>query len=254
MEPTLGSLADGRVHVWHAALEGAGPSLERAAACLSDEERERAARFRFERDRRRFVLSCAFLRGLLSHYLDCSPREVAMRREPGGKPRLERAPEPLRFNLSHSGELAVAAVAHGGEVGVDVETLGKSRRLDLLERRVLSAGEREQLRTIAEDAARQLAFLRAWTRKEAVLKAIGSGIDRDLTTIDVGVGGGASADGAGAGEEGGEGLDPRVVTLADQGGIPSQWSVASFVVAPGYASAVAASGPELHLARRAYEL
>ena len=224
-------LAAGRVHVWHAALDPPAPAPAALAESLSSAERERAARLRFDRDRRRYLMAHAFVRGLLARYLGCSPAAVALRSEAGGKPHLA-APATLRFNLAHSGELAVAGVAEGREVGADVERI-RALRADLA-RRVLSARERAVL---GEQRLTEADLLACWTRKEAVLKATGEGLRRDPATVEVG-----SADGA----------EATLVTLEGNGG-GGRWSVASLTPADGYVAAVAVRGAGLQLLRREWE-
>ena len=222
------------VHVWHARLDDAALADGEAWACLSRAERERAARFHFERHRRRFLASHAFLRALLGRYLDRPAAAVELGEARGGKPRLAADAGDVRFNLSHSGEVAMAVLASGREVGADVESLAdRPRPLQPLGPRVLSRAELAQL-AAAEPSERQRAFLRAWTRKEAVLKAGGSGIDRNLSEVEVGI----------------EAVE-RLVELTAAGG-RTKWSVASFDPAPDYVGAVAAEGPELALIARGY--
>ena len=220
-------LATGQVHVWHARLDRADLTPEAVEGWLSEEEKERAARFRVERGRYRFTMSRAFLRGLLARYIGCSPAEVPLERAARGKPALASGPPDLSFNLSHSGELAVLAVCRGREVGVDVELVTGSDRAGRVAARVLSPGELAELRDTAVGGARETAFLSAWTRKEALLKACGTGIDRELAQIEVGTSG-----------------DLRAVRLVGHEG---EWSVVSFRPAPGYVGAVAAEGTSLEV-------
>jgi 4'-phosphopantetheinyl transferase len=220
------------VHVWHSRLDDPALMDEATTACLSRGERQRAARFHFERHRRRFLASHAFLREVLARYLGCPAADVELGEASAGKPELAARADGLRFNLSHSGEVALVVVAAGREVGADVEFLSRPRPLESLGPRVLSPAERDQL-AAAEPAERQSAFLRAWTRKEAVLKASGTGIDRDLAAVEVGIA---------AGE--------HVVALADLQEVVSEWSVSSFDPAPGYFGAVAAQGAGLELLER----
>ena len=222
-----------QVHVWHTRLDERTQPVE---AWLSRAERERAARFRSQRERRRYVAARTFLRSLLARYLSCSPTEVVLGHASGGKPELRSGTGQLRFNLTRSGELAAAAIGAAREVGVDVERVDPARHPERLASRVLSPAEVAELDATAPGAERQQGFLRAWTRKEALLKACGTGIDRELATLDVGID------------------DARVVTLADRAGSPSAWSVASFDPAPGYVGAVAASGPGLEVVSRPYEI
>jgi len=235
MTQPLGPPTGRQVHVWHARLDRAELRGEQAKGWLSDVERERAGRRHFDRDRLRFVAGHAFLRALLARYLACSPAEVAITKAAAGKPGLARDDEDLRFNLSHSGDIAVVAVATRHEVGVDVELVSRPRSPEALAPRVLSREELAELAVAGAPAEQRLAFLAAWTRKEAVLKASGTGIDRDLTAIDVGI------------ERG-----QRVVELAGEEG-RSSWSVTSFDPPAGYVGAVAVAGHGMELVTRPYE-
>ena len=146
-------------------------------SALSDDECERAARFRFDRDRRRFVAGRSALRSLVGSYLDVAPDEVAFEYGPQGKPFVPGA--TLSFNVSHSGGQAVYAFGSGLEVGVDVELLDHARYGDDVAERFFSPQEVATLRGLAP-AMRPDAFLRCWTRKEAFIKARGEGLSLPL--------------------------------------------------------------------------
>lgn len=144
---------------------------------LTQEERRRAAAFAFERDRRRFVAARARLRRLLGERLGVAPRAVRILYNPRGKPQLAPGYDrDLRFNLAHSGELAVYAFADGADVGIDVEALREVEDAGDIAARAFSAGERR--------AWRAFGFLYCWTRKEAYLKALGLGLQQDLQRLD----------------------------------------------------------------------
>lgn len=224
---------EGETHVWHAALDPNAPPLDALADWLSPGERERADRFRSERDRRRYVTAHAFLRRLLGRYLDCAPSDVALEPGANGKPRLS-SPSALRFNLAHSGELAIAVVAAGREVGIDVERIRALCRGPGLARRVLSSGE---LAEVGEGCT-EAVLLTCWTRKEAVLKASGDGLRRDPATVEVGSGADAQA---------------TLVTLPGDGGGGGPWSVMSLAPPAGYVAAVAARGARLDVRESAWE-
>lgn len=113
----------------------------------------------------------------------------------------------LRFNLAHSDNVAVCALALDREVGIDVERVRPVRNLDALARRVLSEREYVAFRASGSEEA----FFTAWTRKEAVLKARGEGLRREPATVDVSVD-------------------------------PEGWTVQAFDAGPGYIAAVAAEG------------
>jgi 4'-phosphopantetheinyl transferase len=159
--------------------------LDRAPAdehLLADDERERASRYRFERDRRRFVSGRATLRRLLADYLDCEPAEVELAYGPYGKPFVQRP--DLSFNVSHSASCALFAFAPGFEVGIDVELPAGQKDYDRVASQFFSPCEVARFRA-QPPASRPLAFLRCWTRKEAYIKARGEGLQLPLHDFDV---------------------------------------------------------------------
>ena len=159
------------VDVWLCALDGAQPD-----DALSAQERERAARFVRDEDRRRWIAARASVRTLLGAYVDADPRALRFAAGPHGKPALADAAGGLRFNVSHSGDTALIAVARDREVGVDVELPRRAVDHVAIARRVLTAAEAERIAAIEDPDERERAFLRAWVRWEAVLKCRGTGI------------------------------------------------------------------------------
>ncbi len=151
-----------------------GPELE----ILSDDERARAARFVRARDRRRFARCRAALREILGALVGEPADSLRFRSHAKGKPELDRGPsvsEPLRFNVSHSDNLALIAVSRGREVGVDLERFRPISEAERIVASFFTAAERVAFAAIPEPQ-RAAAFLRGWTRKEAVLKGLGMGI------------------------------------------------------------------------------
>lgn len=161
------------VACWLVALDGDEAALAGAAALLSPDEAARADRFRLARDRRRFVAARAGLRRLLGAALGQAPERLALDLGPEGKPEL--AGHPLHFNLSHSGELAAIALCRDAAVGIDIEQIRPLDDLDGLIATACSGREAAALATLPP-RRRQEAFFRVWTRKEAYLKALGSGL------------------------------------------------------------------------------
>jgi 4'-phosphopantetheinyl transferase len=151
---------------------------------LDEEERARAARFVFERDRRRFVASHTATRAVLGRALTVDPASLRFLIGERGKPRLLDPPIDLRFNLAHSGERALLAVALGREVGVDIEQTRVIDDLLGLAAAVFSPNEQEQLRQTPAGERHDL-FFRIWTRKESFIKARGDGISFPLAGFDV---------------------------------------------------------------------
>lgn len=177
------------VHVWAIPLDVEESALELFARLSSADERARVERFHFEHVRRRFIASHGALRQLLGQYLGVEPAKIAFITDDGGKPRIVRAAQSesshdLRFNLSHSGELAIIAIAHGVEVGIDVEQFRAVSNLERLARRYFHAAEADEVLAVEGDQ-RDLLFMRCWTAKEAVVKAYGSGIGAGLNLFRV---------------------------------------------------------------------
>lgn len=176
-------LRAGEVHVWRVELgeDAADPSL------LDADERARAQRFAYADDRRRFIAAHAWVRRILGAYLDMPPRAIEFGVGPHGKPVLLSAPGAgLRFNLSHSKDMALLGVAAGIEIGVDIEALRDDLPGPELAAGVLSAAELAELEDCAQaDHAR--AFVGCWTRKEACLKALGVGLKLQPRTLDIGL-------------------------------------------------------------------
>jgi 4'-phosphopantetheinyl transferase len=163
-----------------------GPHQERALALsLSQAERSRAARLRFDRERRRFIVARGLLRELLAERLDVPPESIEFVYSREGKPALaERfARSGWRFNLSHCEELAVYAFSRAGEVGVDVEAVHAIAEADAIAARVFSRREHEAYRAAAP-SERPAAFFRCWTRKEALAKALGAGFSAPPESLD----------------------------------------------------------------------
>ena len=152
-------------------------------ALLDANERARSARFHFERDRGRYVAAHVALRRLLAQRTARDAGALAIDAGPYGKPYLADAPR-CAFSLSHSEELALVALADDGEIGVDLERVRPLSDLDGLARQCLTLHERHELEALAPDD-RSLAFLRRWTRKEACLKALGTGLHIEPATFAV---------------------------------------------------------------------
>ena len=178
------SLPPHTVHVWRADLGLEAASLRRLDQSLSADERKRASRFRFARDRARFVGARGLLREILARYLNATPGRLSFGYGAQGKPFLA-GQSTLRFNVSHSFDAMLLAVAHTREVGVDVEGVRNSGlATEEIYSMVLSDPEKQTLaRFSGED--KRATFLRFWTLKEAYIKAEGRGVSLPLERIDV---------------------------------------------------------------------
>jgi 4'-phosphopantetheinyl transferase len=178
-------LAPGDVDVWSVPLDTTPAALEAFERTLSEDEVERADRFCFERDRRRYVCARGALRELLSRYLRVESRDITFRYGTNGKPALDGGLDGLlAFNVSHSGELALIAIGRGMELGVDVEAVRPMQDAGDIAARFFAPGEHERLMSLPDDE-RTNAFFACWTRKEAYLKALGSGLAKPLDAFEV---------------------------------------------------------------------
>jgi 4'-phosphopantetheinyl transferase len=172
------------VHVWRARLDVDWSWTFDEALCLED--RARADRFRFESDRRRFCVARASLRLILGRYLKMKPGRLELDINEYGKPYFadQKAAQGLRFNLSHSHQLALIAIARDREVGVDVEYIRPDFATDEVAGNFFSLAEGEQLSSLPPELKTQ-AFFNCWTRKEAYIKARGEGMYCSLDQFDV---------------------------------------------------------------------
>jgi 4'-phosphopantetheinyl transferase len=157
--------------------------MDEYVSCLQPDELERAGRLLFPVDQQQFIANRATLRLLLRHYAGAEhPRDLCVAYGEQGKPYL--ADGDLHFNLSHTRDLALFAFAREIHLGIDVENLHTSDDLDAVAEQNFASQERDALLAIPQ-SERVAAFYRCWTRKEALLKAEGSGLFRALDTFTV---------------------------------------------------------------------
>ncbi len=173
------------VHVWRAFLDVVPSCIHKLSQVLSVDERERAERFRFQRDRRDFIVARALLRILLGHYLQREPDRIQFSYGSYGKPFLVGEDlHALRFNLSHSDGLVVYAVARGREIGIDLERISERVDTDDVAKHYFSPNEVAALRALPQ-SLQSRAFFSCWTRKESYLKAQGDGLSVALDSFSV---------------------------------------------------------------------
>lgn len=201
-----------RAWVQHDRLDVDAGELAALSGALGDDERVRADRFRFARDRRRFIVRRARLRQWLGAWVDRAPESLTFGENSHGKPLLLDGPP---FSLSHSGETMLLAIGDAG-IGCDIEWIDPALDWAPLAESLFAPAERAALAALPLEAGRR-AFFACWARKEAFVKALGLGLSYPLDAFDVSVGAGAAL------LSGGEG-----------------WAIAAGPVVPGYATAVVA--------------
>lgn len=233
------------IHIWCAWLDGPDRPVNDLWQALSQDERERAERYRFEQDCRRFIVRRGLLRLILSRYTGLDPAQVHFIYLSYGKPSLasqtgsplswqddpEGRPYWLRFNLSHSQGLALYAFAADQEIGVDVEALRSDFEIEALARRFFSPAEQVELRSLPASQQREAFFL-CWTRKEAYIKARGQGLSLPLDQFDVTLSPGEKA---------------RLLATRPEAEDAGRWNLQHLDPAPGYIGALAGEGPARYL-------
>jgi 4'-phosphopantetheinyl transferase len=218
-------LAKTEIHVWEFPTIVSESTLASYTELLSSDERDRASRFHFERDTRRFTVARAGLRTILSAYTKTPAAELRFHLSAHDKPELEPASD-IRFNISHSGEMALLGIALSREVGVDIEAVRQNVEIESLAERFFSPHERETIRALPEQD-KIAAFFRCWSCKEAFLKAQGVGLSRSLNSFDV---------------EANPALPARLAGTRPDARETERWSLHTIETADGYAAAVSAEG------------
>ncbi len=210
------------VHVWRIEL-GVSGNISSARDLLSADELARVDRYLVEPPRRRLILTRAATRIILSRYTGIAPRDLVFTAGPHGKPHIEGC--PIRFNLSHSENLGLLAVTREMEVGVDIEHIDPRRAGNDIATRFFTPAEQQQLGRYTNDE-RITAFFRAWSRKEAVIKALGEGLACPLDSFDVSL----------------DPHDAHLLELRRENADVAAWNMINIDADPGYAAACAAMG------------
>ena len=226
-------LNKGVIHLWRVGLNPDALRVRKLTDLLSQEERKRADRFRFDPHRDHFIVARGCLRILLGRYLRVEPSTVQFKYSSRGKPRVLPTgdDEPPRFNLSHSGDLALIGLAADRDIGVDLEHSGREVRDMKIAERFFSAAEVNALKRVDDDRKAE-AFLNCWTRKEAFIKATGEGLSCPLDKFEVSLAPG----------------EPAVVRYVDDElEVTRKWWMAAPNPGEDYVAAVAAPGEKVSL-------
>ena len=214
------------VHVWRATLTWPEAAAHRLEQCLAADERDKMERFRFEKDRRRYLVGRGLLRSLLGRYLDVAPQELRFETTAAGKPHLATGQGQLQFNLAHSGEYVLIAIADGRAVGIDVEEVRDDFDAGEIAAHFFSLAEQRELEALTGRAKIE-AFFECWTRKEAYVKARGEGLSLPLDQFDVSLLPGGAA---------------RLIATRPDAAEARRWQLSGIDVADGYKAALAVEG------------
>jgi 4'-phosphopantetheinyl transferase len=231
-------LPEDEVHLWRVDLATAAAGEERWQRVLSADEMARAARFHFSRDRCSFTATRGILRTILGSYVGSDPKALVIGYLEKDKPYLSQnhlgqshRENPVEFNVSHSGTVALLAFARGRMLGVDVELIRENFDVEPIARRFFSEHEQGQLAALPP-SERVTGFFRCWTRKEAFIKAIGSGLSLPLDQFDVSI---AEVDGS-----------ALLATRPDRNEA-ARWSLQEVPAGDGYVAALCVHGQEWRL-------
>lgn len=217
--PGAVSLAPQEIHVWAVPL---WCDPEPYLPLLSAAERDRSERLQILDHRRRYTIAHGALRAILAGYTGDDATDLQFRVGPRGKPYLS-VHKQLFFNLSHSGQLAMVALANA-EVGIDLEKMRHLESLRDIAQRYFSGSEYERLAQLQGEAQLR-GFYRVWTCKEAFIKALGAGLSLGLDGFDVAVDG-----------------DMRFLAFRDRDDAPDSWSLYDVSPGPAFAAALAIRG------------
>lgn len=233
LPPPRPAATEAEVHVWQAALAAPPATLAWLEGLLSADELQRAGRFHFARDRDHYILARGLLRVILSLYTGTAPKTLGFVYNSFGKPALAAGPGQRvpSFNLSHSGDLVLYAIAAGRVVGIDVEQLRPELATAEIAERFFAPRERDALQALPAEL-RTRAFYDCWTRKEAYIKARGEGLSIPLDRFEVSLAPGTPA------------------ALLHSEGSPKEaarWRLQELDPDPAYAAAVAVEGHDWQL-------
>src|SRR5262245_39263963 len=214
------------VHVWRATLAWPEAAAHRLEQYLAADERDKMQRFRREKDRRRYLVGRGLLRSLLGRYLDVSAQALRFETTAAGKPHLASGQKQLQFNLAHSGEYVLFAIADGRAVGVDVEEINDDLDAREIAAHFFSPDEQRELEALTGRLKIE-GFFACWTRKEAYVKARGEGLSLPLDQFDVSLRPGEPA---------------RLIATRPDPTEASRWQLSGLGVADGYKAALAVEG------------
>ncbi len=231
LPPSKQSLSLNDVHVWRAKLNQPDGCVSELQRILSPIERQRADRFHFFRDRRRYIVRQGMLRLIIGSYSIVEPHRLQFYCGYRGKPYLKQRQgnAPLQFNLTHSKEIALYALTLGTEIGIDVEYVHDIPDMKKIAAVTYSSAENKVLRSLPGNQQKE-AFFNCWVRKEAYIKAIGNGLYHALDRFDVSLAPGEPA---------------RIVSVEGSAELASRWLLKSLNPENGYVAAFATKGRDV---------
>ncbi len=218
------AVPDPKIQAWQGRLDLNPAQVRQLARLLSRDEQLRSRKYHFERDRRRFIVARGMLRILLGSRLNIAPEDVRLSYTQFGKPILARAESRIHFNLSHCEERALFALSPTRRLGVDIEYVKRAIDAIGVARRFFTGAETAALEALPESRRRR-AFMDCWTRKEAVVKALGAGFSLPFDQFEVSIAPGAV---------------PRVLAFTSPEYAVESWALHSVKIGREFAATIAA--------------
>ena len=219
-------IESGDVHVWHASVSEHLEQLAFLRQVLSHDETSRADRFVFEEDRQRYIIARGLLRVILGVYLEFPPEELVFEYGDYGKPQLKwsaRTHPSVCFNLSHASDLVVYALTYEGAVGIDVERIRAFDNASHIVDRYFAENEKTVFQQLSRHRKAEV-FFHSWTRKEAIIKALGTGMSYPMDRFTITL----------LPEE-----PMQLLHIDDPCYHSTEWSMTEFIPRQGYVGAVA---------------
>lgn len=212
-------------HIWCVPLQAEQKQLQQWWRLLSPDEQKKAERYHFEKNTRQYIQTRGILRELLGEYLDSPPKSIEFGYNEYDKPTL-KSKNKLKFNVSHSGEMALLAFNWEDEIGVDIEDSTREIEIDVVAKHFFSPNEVNTLLALPL-SEQQPTFFNCWTRKEAIIKALGTGLAFPLNQFEVSMKVGSPA---------------RLLATHWDPEEAANWYMASFTPAENYIGAFAVRG------------
>jgi 4'-phosphopantetheinyl transferase len=218
------------LHVWKITLDRDDTQWQPHMALLSADEQAKADRYRFEKHRRRYISGRTALRILLGGYLGRAPETLSFNYNDHGKPSLAQNNSKLRFNVSHTEGIMLAGFVLNSEIGIDIETIQHDIDYMGIGQRWFSKLEHNTLLTLPEQE-RIDAFFRAWSRKEAFIKALGTGLSYPLNGFSVRM----------------DNTGPTLIRDDDKSQGTTHWKIHDIEISSAYSAAVAIKNSEVKI-------
>ena len=223
--PPALDLPPGVLHLWRATLDRPEAVRSQCWAWLSQEERERAGKFRFENGRFHYIVGRGLLRGLLGRYLNSPPDSLRFAYGPQGKPHLIDYAQ-ISFNIAHGQGKLLLGFCRDADLGVDIEQIRLPRRADRVAHRFFAPAEYAAFAAAPPEQQAEV-FFNCWTRKEAYIKATGEGLACPLHQFEVSLGVGETA---------------VLHSIRGSAELAAAWSLYSLTPFPGYRGAALVAG------------